>query len=658
MYLQKRARDAAMRIVPVLAAVVFTLSLHAATSLEVVLPDHTTTGVAFDFTVTAKSGATTDTAYTGTVHFTSNETTATLPADYTYVLGDAGTHTFSMTFNRSHDVNAHDTFLVNARDTVNNTIAGSDITDVAWAAGIPRHLTLDVSGEITRTVPYDFPVTVQDAYGAIVTSYTGTVHFKSTGGIIQPADYTFTPADAGRHTFSATSNDGGYNLITVEDTVDPTINGGDNFTVNCPELVVNAGNTGPVCPGTSATLYASSNEDGVQFSWAGPAHYWGWGETTLAYRPGIYTLLGSQPSNSCSSIAQTELKNKSVTPLTASPSSTTVCPGGHVTITLTNGASFSSINWQPPSNATIVSGQGTPTLEIEAGNDPNQTILVYVQANDDVSGCPASELAAQIHIGTANAQINTPAASCPRATLSAAVPDGGPSTTYAWSITNGTILGGQGTRLIAYKTGDGDPVTVSVTVTNASCSDSDTAIVSVNGPTATVSGTFNLCAGDQAAVPVTLAGTPPFHILWSDGVVQDNVMTTSTTRTITATESNTYSIALVSDASCTGIASGTAEVVVQDSPQITEQPHSGSISRGDRVTLSVHALGNDLRYDWYEGRSGERTHLVQSGPSNAYLTPQLQDTTRYWVEVVSTCGASQSHTATLGISNRHRSVRH
>ena len=35
--------------------------------------------------------------YTGTVHFTSTDPTAILPADYTFTAADAGTHTFNVT---------------------------------------------------------------------------------------------------------------------------------------------------------------------------------------------------------------------------------------------------------------------------------------------------------------------------------------------------------------------------------------------------------------------------------------------------------------------------------------------------------------------------------------------------------------------------------
>lgn len=631
-----------------------------ATSLDVVVPNQTTTSIPFNFTVTAKNGSTVDTGYTGTIHFTSNEATATLPADYMFVPADNGTHTFSATFNRSDDVNAHKLFTISARDTVNTSIAGTDVSDVYWSPDVARHLKFAGPGTPTRTVPFDITVSVVNAYDNVVSAYTGTVHFKGTQGVVLPPDYTYTPADGGVHTFSVTNNDGGYNIITGEDVADPTINGGLGFTVQCPELVLNAGNTGPVCPsGGSTVLYVSSNQTSMNYSWAGPPRgtYYGSGDTVTVSRPGTYTVLGTQTSNNCSTTAQTVVQEKSMTSPSFSQSANSVCAGGHVTVSLTNPSSFSGYQWGV-TNGTVVSGQGTPSVEVQA-LDPNYSLLVYLSTTDNASGCSATHNAAMLGVGNAvYSDITTPAAACPNTTQSASVADSGAGATYNWTITNGTITGGQGTRIIAWKPDGNGDVNLGVVVTTSGCSASDTAVVTINGPTAQVSGDFGLCAGEQATIPVTLAGAPPFTLLWNDGVTQQNINTTSTTRTITATESATYSIALVTDANCNGIATGEASVVVQDAPAIETQPHSTSIQKGQTATLTVEALGENLTYDWYQGTTGDRSHLVAFGSSPSYTTPPLTQTTRYWVEVHSSCGATQSRTAVVSISGRRRTSRH
>src|SRR5262249_58452174 len=59
-------------------------------------PASSTAGNAFNVTVTALDAyGNTATGYTGTVHFTSGDSQASLPSNYTFVGGDAGVHTFT-----------------------------------------------------------------------------------------------------------------------------------------------------------------------------------------------------------------------------------------------------------------------------------------------------------------------------------------------------------------------------------------------------------------------------------------------------------------------------------------------------------------------------------------------------------------------------------
>ena len=74
------------------------VSGQAATLAVTGYPSPTTSGASHRFTVTAKDSAgNTATGYTGTVHFTSSDAAAVLPANYTFTAGDNGTHTFNAT---------------------------------------------------------------------------------------------------------------------------------------------------------------------------------------------------------------------------------------------------------------------------------------------------------------------------------------------------------------------------------------------------------------------------------------------------------------------------------------------------------------------------------------------------------------------------------
>ncbi len=97
--------------------------------------------------------------------------------------------------------------------------------------------TLSVSGFPTSTtagVSHNFTVTLRDPYGNIATGYTGTVHFASSDHkATLPANYTFTAADAGIHTFSATLKTAGIEFITSTDTATACLTGTEGgITVN------------------------------------------------------------------------------------------------------------------------------------------------------------------------------------------------------------------------------------------------------------------------------------------------------------------------------------------------------------------------------------------------------------------------------------------
>ena len=88
--------------------------------------------VAHNVTVTAQDAfGNVATGYTGTVHFTSSDAQAVLPANYTFTGGDAGTHVFSVTLKTAG------TQSITATDTVTGTITGTQSGITVNPAGAP-----------------------------------------------------------------------------------------------------------------------------------------------------------------------------------------------------------------------------------------------------------------------------------------------------------------------------------------------------------------------------------------------------------------------------------------------------------------------------------------------------------------------------------------
>ncbi|HLJ95294.1 MAG TPA: DUF4982 domain-containing protein, partial [Gemmataceae bacterium] len=177
------------------------VSAAAAALYTVTAPASSAAGNALGITVRAVDAfGNTAANYTGTVHFSSSDIQAVLPADYTFMKSDAGMHSFgnAVTFKTSGGQS------LTVLDTATVSISGS-IQNIAVSAAPASHLLASVSGSTTAGTPFDLTVKAVDSYGNLDTRYQGTVQFTTsdaTGGQL-PANYTFTSSDTGIHTFAA-----------------------------------------------------------------------------------------------------------------------------------------------------------------------------------------------------------------------------------------------------------------------------------------------------------------------------------------------------------------------------------------------------------------------------------------------------------------------
>ena len=123
---------------------------------------------------------------------------------------------------------------ITATDTQNSDTTGTS-TAVTVGAAAATHFAVTVPGSATAGTAVSITVTALDQFNNRATGYTGTVHFTLTGPAMAQADYTFTAADMGSHTFSGLvlSQAGDYTL-TAMDSADPTDRGSVGFTIDLP----------------------------------------------------------------------------------------------------------------------------------------------------------------------------------------------------------------------------------------------------------------------------------------------------------------------------------------------------------------------------------------------------------------------------------------
>ena len=190
----------------------------AATTLVVSgLASPQSAGVAGSITVTALDAyGNTATGYSGTVHFSSSDGAAVLPADTTLA---AGVGTFSVTLKTAG------TQSVTATDTV-TSISGSQSGIVVNPAAATTLAVSGLASPQSAGVAQSVTVTARDAYGNTATAYSGTIHFTSSDTKAKlPANYKFKATDAGSHVFTVTLKTAGTRSVTATDTVTKTIKG-------------------------------------------------------------------------------------------------------------------------------------------------------------------------------------------------------------------------------------------------------------------------------------------------------------------------------------------------------------------------------------------------------------------------------------------------
>jgi hypothetical protein len=177
-------------------------------------PSTATAGTAFNLTVTANDlYGNTVTGYSGTVHFSSTDAAATLPADSTLT---NGVGTFSVKLRTAGSQ------TVTAIDSVTSSITGTS-NSIAVSAASASHFVVSAPSSAAAGAPFDVTITAFDQYGNIATGYAGTVHFTSTdNSATLPADAILTN---GTGTFSATLKTNGSQTITATDTVGSSITG-------------------------------------------------------------------------------------------------------------------------------------------------------------------------------------------------------------------------------------------------------------------------------------------------------------------------------------------------------------------------------------------------------------------------------------------------
>jgi dUTPase len=198
-----------------------------------------------------------DAGYTGTVRFSSSDSNATLPSEYTFATADLGLKTFTVRFVSQGEQ------TLTVQDTAMATLSATASTRVKWGDAVK--LVLEAPESVVAGTEFSARVTALDGFGYTVEDYTGTVSFfASEPGSKGPSDYAFTLDDKGSRAFSFTLKTAVSTGIAVTDPA-RSLSATDTVDVSAAPasrlvLAVVPAPTGPVMAGTGLTVEVTAKD--------------------------------------------------------------------------------------------------------------------------------------------------------------------------------------------------------------------------------------------------------------------------------------------------------------------------------------------------------------------------------------------------------------
>lgn len=236
-----------------------------ATSLQVTGPPTAVVGQPFSLTVTARdAGNNVATTYDGTVEFTSTDTGATLPSDYSYQPGDTGTHEFMNGFTLS----APGTWTITATDAADPITGQINVTSgYATTTSVTSSPNPTAQGQ-TVTLTASISGTGGPPPTGTVSFYDGATLLGSSSVVTEIATLQTSALTGGPHQITATYSGDSQYL--------------DSDSPETTHYVLLSAPTGVVATAASATSVAVSWD-----ALAGAAQYEVWRSTngtTFSYQ--------------------------------------------------------------------------------------------------------------------------------------------------------------------------------------------------------------------------------------------------------------------------------------------------------------------------------------------------------------------------------------
>lgn len=415
--------------------------------------------------------------------------------------------------------------------------------------------------------------------------------------------------------------------------------------------------TTPVCPGGSGTYTIAAVANATSYNWTAPANATiesgqGTNSVTVSFSGTYVTASISVTATGCGGTSAARTLSIAKKALPATPGvvtgTTPVCPGNTFSYSIVPVANTDSYTWTAPANATIVSGQGSNSVQVSFLPGFVSGSLTVIGTN-----CIGNSAARSYAIGTVPA---TPASIsgtlygvCGGSSQTYSCPIVSSATTYVWTVPAGaTINSGQGTNSInvtlpsTFASGtvtvkSGTPCTLSA-ARSITIRSTPVAPAVIAGPTTQVCGTKTYSVGAS-----TSGGT---GYIWSApaGATIVSGQGTLSVDILFAPEFVSGNVSIIVSNACGNSAAKTLAV-----RSVPLQPGTitGSAANlcGTTATYSIAAVATASSYNWTAPAGC--TVVNNNGTSAEILFPTGFVSGSVSVSANNTCGTGVARTLTV-----------
>jgi gliding motility-associated-like protein len=567
-------------------------------------------------------------------------------ANASYNFTEPGTYTISLTV-----TNSCGSFTSSQIVTVKKppTVSLATISNACGSASITPNATVNACAPAGGTLTYAW-------------SFPGGT--PSSSSVVTPGPITY-PA-GGPYTVS----------LVVTNECGPSNTATQTFTVNTSPVITNTTLSQTICSGSATSLVTlTATPAGTTFSWTaiatvGVSGFLTSGTSTIPVQtitttsssPGTVTYIITPTVGGCVGTAVNYVVTVNPAPtITTQPVSSSVCLGGSptpLTLALNSSAVTPSYQWYSNINnnttgGTLITGATNATYTPPA--TANGTLYYYCVITLSSGGC--SSLTSAVAAVTVNAlpAITTQPLSTQNICVGGSIPgltvaySGGLGTaTYQWysntnaSTTGGTMVGTNSASYTppAFTTAGTYYYYVVISLSGNGCgtvSSASAEIIVVSDPTVTTQplATQTLCQNATAAVLTVAAtgGIGTYLYQWYSNTTASTTGATLIPGAVTATYTppttavgTKYYFCIIGQAAVgCSVTSSFAEVIVNASPTIQNQPVSSTVCIGGVPTVLSLTYTNGVgtpTYQWYSNTTNANTGgTLLAGETNPTFAP-------------------------------------